>query len=358
MQDNQEGNYSYVFVCGLPRSGTSVLGRNIARLENCTGLTNTGVLEDEGQFLQDVYPVASDHGGDGRFGFDPRMHLTESSDLLTRENVAKIRTSWQAYWDMTKTICVEKTPGNLLITRFLQAAFPNSYFIIVKRHPVPVGLATQKWKINVTSLYNLFEHWLQCHSLIEEDKKYLKRVYELKYEDYVENPDKYHEEIAAFIGTRVPEAPREGKFRTVTQWRNPSGLLVPEGLMEQTSGAHNKKYFDRWRRLLINSTFRRYYRYIAKKYEPRFAKYGYSLTKGLGINEELLRDGGRVTAMLGVLCCVGADVGAFARRSWARSRWSLKLLVKALMPEFVLMAVRRRRQRLSPLKSGADAVSS
>ena len=77
MQDNQEGNYSYVFVCGLPRSGTSVLGRNIARLENCTGLTNTGVLEDEGQFLQDVYPVASDHGGDGRFGFDPRMHLTE-----------------------------------------------------------------------------------------------------------------------------------------------------------------------------------------------------------------------------------------------------------------------------------------
>ena len=272
--------------------------------------------------------------------------------------MAKIRTSWQAYWDMTKTICVEKTPGNLLMTRFLQAAFPNSYFIIVKRHPVPVGLATQKWKINVTSLYNLFEHWLQCHSLIEEDKKYLQRVYELKYEDYVENPDKYHEEIAAFIGTRVPEAPRDGKFRTVTQWRNPSGLLVPEGLMEQTSGAHNKKYFDRWRRLLINSTFRSYYRYIAKKYEPHFAKYGYSLTKGLGINEEVLHDGGRVSALFGVLCCLGADVGAFGRRSWARTRWSLKLLVKALLPEFVLMAVRRRRQRLSPLKSGADAISS
>jgi len=35
----------------------------------------------------------------------------------------------------------------------------------------------------------------------------LKQVYELKYEDYVEDPDKYNREIAAFIGTRVPEPP-------------------------------------------------------------------------------------------------------------------------------------------------------
>ncbi len=47
----------YVFVGGLPRSGTSLLCRNIARMEDCTGLKNTGVFEDEGQFLQDVYAV-------------------------------------------------------------------------------------------------------------------------------------------------------------------------------------------------------------------------------------------------------------------------------------------------------------
>ena len=358
MQDNEKGNYSYVFVCGLPRSGTSVLGRNVARLESCTGLTNTGVLEDEGQFLQDVYPVASDHGGDGRFGFDPRMHLTETSDLLTRENVDKLRTNWHAYWDKSKTICVEKTPGNILMTRFLQAAFPNSHFIIIRRHPVPVGLATQKWKINVTSLYNMFDHWLKCHELVDEDKKYLKHVYELKYEDYVENPDKYHQEIADFIGTRVPEAPREDKFRTVVQWLNPTGLRVPEAVMEGTTAVHNKKYFDRWRNLLTNSPFRSYYRYIARKYEPHFGKYGYSLTKGLGIDEEVLRGRGKASAALGGLACRGADVGAFLRRSRARTRWHLKQLIKAVLPEFVLSAVRNRRQRSSLSKNGVDAVSS
>ena len=212
----QDGDYKYVFVCGLARSGTSVLGRNIARLENCTGFKNTGAGSDEGQFLQDVYPIAAVYGGAGRFGFDPRAHRTETSELLTPENVARLRASWHAYWDKSKTICVEKTPGNLLMTRFLQAAFPNSYFVVIKRHPVPVSMSTQRWKINVTSLHSLFKHWLHCHEVFEEDEKYLKHVYELRYEDYVEDPDKYHQEIARFIGTRVPEAPKEDKFRYVT----------------------------------------------------------------------------------------------------------------------------------------------
>jgi Sulfotransferase family len=357
MQNDHKSNYKYVFVCGLPRSGTSVFGRNVARLENCTGLTNTGVLEDEGQFLQDVYPVAGECGGDGRFGFDPRMHLTETSDLLTRENVAKLRTNWHTYWDKSKTICVEKTPGNILRTRFLQAAFPNSYFIIIRRHPVPVGLATQKWKINVTSLYNLFEHWLRCHELFEEDKKYLKHVYELRYEDYVENPDRYHEEIAAFIGTRVPEAPREDKFRTVAQWRNPAGLRVPEGVMEGTTGAHNQKYFDRWSNLLRNSYFKNYYRYIARRYEPKFAKYGYSLTKDLGISEEVLRGGGTVSAVLGPLCCSGADACALMWRLSVRFKQHLRLQAKAVLPEFVVMRIRRARQQAPLRKERAQVVS-
>ena len=176
-QSDDQPSWKYIFVCGLPRSGTSILGRNIARMENCTGFRNTGVLEDEGRFLQDVYPTEDVFGGPGRFGFDPRAHLTEASPLLTPENAAKLRAGWHAYWDNSKTIFVEKTPANLLMTRFLQAAFPNSYFVVIKRHPIPVGMAAQKWKKNVTSLYNMFEHWLHCHRLYDEDKKYLNHVY-------------------------------------------------------------------------------------------------------------------------------------------------------------------------------------
>ena len=344
MQKSDKGNRKYVFVCGLPRSGTSVLGRNIGRLEDCTDFKNTGVGMDEGQFLQNVYPIAHVFGGAGRFGFDPRAHRTETTSLLTAENVARLRASWHAHWDNSKTIFVEKTPENLLMTRFLQAAFPNSYFVVIRRHPVPVGLAAQKWKINVTSLYSMFEHWLHCHELFEEDRKYLKHVYELRYEDYVENPGRYHEEIAAFLGTRVPEPPKEDKFFIVAQWRNPTGLRVPERSMEETSGAHNKKYFDRWCNLLRNSFFKSYYRYIVRKYEPRFAKYGYSLTKGLGIDEEVIEGGGRLSAALGAFYCLGADTGAFLRRFGARTPWYIKEQVKSVLPEFVLARIRQARE--------------
>ena len=51
MQVDENSSRKYVFVCGLARSGTSLLGRNIARLKDCSGFTNTGVFEDEGQFV-------------------------------------------------------------------------------------------------------------------------------------------------------------------------------------------------------------------------------------------------------------------------------------------------------------------
>src|SRR2546423_1751445 len=233
-------NNRYVFLCGLGRSGTSVLARNVARLENCTGFRNTGVLEDEGQFLQDVYQSDNVYGGAAKFGFDPRAHLTETSPLLTRENTVKLRQSWERHWDQDKSIRVEKTPGHLLKTRFLQAVFPNSYFIAVKRHPVPVSMANnQRWKVSFAPIHDLFDHWLHCYGLFAEDRKYLEHVYEMTYEDYIQNPDKCHQEIAIFLGTRVPPPASEEKFRTVTQWLNPLGLRVPESAMEDVTGAHN-----------------------------------------------------------------------------------------------------------------------
>lgn len=354
----EQTDRKYVFVCGLPRSGTSLLGRNIGRLENCTDLKNTGEIEDEGQYLQDVYPIAYEFGGAGRFGFDPRTHRTEASDLLTPDNVAKLYASWHKYWDNDKNIFVEKTPSNLLMTRFLQAAFPNAYFVVIRRHPVPVGMAAQKWKVNVTSLYNMFEHWLHCHAIFEEDRKHLNHVYELRYEDYVENPGRYHEEIAAFIGTRVPEPPKEDTIRMVVQWPNTAGLRVPERGMEETSGAHNQKYFIRWRKLLSDSFFKNYYRHIARKYEPQFATYGYSLISDCGVDDSVLQAEGKIPKAIGTVCCWGADFGALLWRGAVRSKEKMRLAAHAVLPDFVFEKVRQARQRRISAKSGLGRTPS
>ena len=322
MHNADEGNYKYVFVCGLHRSGTSVLGRNIAKLENCTGFENMPAsFPKEGQFLQDIYPAGSKLGGPGRIGFDRRAHQTEASSLLTRENVARLRGSWHSYWDRTKTICVEKTPTNLLMSRFLQAAFPNSYFIVIRRHPIPVSLGTQKMaNARPTSLHQLFQHWLLCYGVFEEDRNYLKRVYELMYEDYIADPGRYHKEIADFIGTRALE-----------------------GATEEVNPVRSNKYFKLWADLLLNSSFKQYYRYIAAKYEPKFAPYGYSLTN-LQSGPEALRAAPNVSSQVGALSCAAADAYAQVRRAATWPAIYLKEQAKAFLPEFVVTKIKNARQ--------------
>ena len=324
----------YVFICGLHRSGTSVLGRNIARMENCTGFKDTGAIEDEGQFLQDVYPISRVYGGAGKFGFDPRAHLTETSPLLTPENAVKLRQSWERYWDHKKAIRIEKTPGNLLKTRFLQAAFPNSFFIVIRRHPIPVSMANQNWKIDFAPLHELFDHWLHCHALFDEDKKYLKHVYELSYEDYVRNPDKYHQEIAQFIGTAVPES-----------------------AMKEVTGVYNQKYFNRWFDLLNKSRFKRYYRYIAVSYEVRFAKYGYSLTGESGIEPESVWKEEQISATGGALWCFTADAYALFVRSMTRSKAYIKTQLRSRLPGPLKTVIQRLLHKSSLAKKQPDAIA-
>jgi len=324
MRNDATDGRKYVFVCGLHRSGTSLLAHNIANLENCAGFENTPPsVSDEGQNLQDVYPFESEYGGPGKFGFDPRAHLTETSELLTPDKVARLRASWHSYWDTSKTIFVEKTPGNLLMTRFLQAAFPNSYFIVIRRHPVPVSMGTPKLgQATPTSLHRLFAHWLYCYALFEQDKMHLRHLYELTYEEYVSDPGRYHLEIAAFIGTRVRE--------------NATVKVKPD---------INNKYFDQWYALLTRSAFNSYYRYVAAKYEPGFAKYGYSLLKALFVPTEAIFSRSETPVALGSFYCFAADAYAFLMRllswPWPNTRRRLK----AVLPKSLVSIIKEARHK-------------
>jgi hypothetical protein len=325
--------YKYVFICGLHRSGTSLLARNIVDLENCTGFKDVpSWVSDEGQNLQDIYPFESEFGGPGKFGFDPRAHLTEASELLTPDNVAKLRASWHFYWDPSKTIFVEKTPGNLLMTRFLQAAFPNSYFIVIKRHPIPVSMGTPKLgQATATSFHRLLDHWLHCHDLFEEDKKYLRHVYELTYEDYIADPDRYHQEIAALIGTRAPE------------------IAITE-----VEPHRSNKYFDQWYTLLTRSVFKSYYRFIAAKYEPKFARYGYSLLKPLPLQAEVILDNSVASVGLGSFYCLGADAYAFLVRVLNWPSPNTRRRIKAILPESLVSKIVQVRRKVFITKARAQ----
>lgn len=296
----------YVFVCGLHRSGTTILGRQIGNLRECTAFENTGVDMDEGQYLQDVYPTEDSLGGPGSFGLKPQAHLTEASPLLTPANITRLHQAWEAHWDRNKAIRVEKTPANLLKTRFLQAAFENAYFVVIKRHPVAVSLATQRW--TRYPLHRLFEHWLHCHGIYERDKRKLTRLYELRYEDYIANPDRYIREIAAFIGTEPPASPSE-----------------------EASEAYNAKYLNRWAQMLPRFPLSVYYRHIAAEYEERFAAHGYSLADPKGRVVFTPREHSTPSRCAAGLLHIIADVCAFPWRKWGEVKWRCVLLKERLI---------------------------
>jgi hypothetical protein len=194
-----------VFVGGLHRSGTTPLARCLAAHEQVSGFAGTGVEEDEGQHLQTVYPPARAHGGPGRFALRPAAHLTEQSPLLTPDAASRLLARWRPHWDLTRPVLIEKSPPNLLMTRFLQAAFPDARFLMVVRHPAVVSLSTRKWA-RLRPLGALLDHWFAAHRRFEQDAPFLRRLLVVKYEHLVADPERTLSEIATFLDLdgRIP----------------------------------------------------------------------------------------------------------------------------------------------------------
>lgn len=244
-----------VFIAGLHRSGTSVLHRCIGDHPETSAFSNTGVMEDEGQLLQSVYPTAGAHGGPGRFGFDERSFLTEHSELATPANAKELWAQWSPRWDLSARRLVEKSPPNLVRMRFLQALFPGSYFIVLLRHPVPVSLATRKW--SGSGLHQLIEHWLVCHDRFEGDRPHLDRLLVLRYEQLVADPDPVLEDVFRFLD------------------------LHPHPLSQAVNAGADERYFERYREMATESLkHRTYAKFIRMRYEARVQRYGYSLDPG------------------------------------------------------------------------------
>ena len=213
--------HRYVFVCGLHRSGTTLITRSLSAHPHISGFANTGAIEDEGQFLQSVMPLEIAYGGAGRFGFDPRAHLTETSSLNTPRNAAQLLSEWGRHWDGTKPIMIEKTPSNLLRMRLLAQLVQPSFFIIVTRHPIAACLATLKWSQG--NLFSLLSHWAHCYEIARADTVRLDNVIWTSYEAFAADPEGERNRLLSFIG--LPSC--DGGLEPVRR--------------------ENEKYFKQWR---------------------------------------------------------------------------------------------------------------
>jgi len=247
--------HRFVFVGGVHRSGTTLVARWLGEHPAISGFSETGAYEDEGQHLQTVYPVEQAHGGVGRFGFAPESHLTEHSHLVTEPNRGRLMSEWGRYWDLELSVLLEKSPPNLTKTRFFQAMFPDSYFIIVMRHPAAVATATQKWARKIARWFRphrFVKHWVTCHGTLLADAPSLRHMTVVRYEDLISDPDRELRRLFEFLELDVPP------------------------LDHSATGGINEEYFRRWSGNGRNPLKYLYSRAIAARYERDVNRFGYS----------------------------------------------------------------------------------
>ena len=208
----------FLFIGGLHRSGTSILHRLLCEHPSTSGFFNTGVPEDEGQHLQSVFPPAKVFGGPGRFAFDRRSHLTEASQNTKLDDRNRLLREWGAYYDMKKPILLEKSPPNLIRSRFLQKLFPDAQFVFLVRHPIPVALSTGR-----NSIIELMVHWYVAHKIMLDDLVYLNKYLLMRYEDFVKSPKMHLDKIFDFVGIEqfTPhESIKDHNVEYFFRWKN------------------------------------------------------------------------------------------------------------------------------------------
>lgn len=197
--------------------------------------------------MQSVFLPAKAFGGPGKFGFNDDAAMTEAHALFTDQNRQKLFLEWSNYWDLSKAVLIEKSPPNIIRTRFLQALFPNAQFIVLMRHPIPVSYATMKW--SKSGLSDLFRHWITVHSIFERDRSHLTNLCMVSYEQLVHDPESALARIGRFLNLYIQHT--------------------------YPFSDHNKDYFSKWNSPgLLNSIQRA--RIIAR-FEGQFTPFGYSL---------------------------------------------------------------------------------
>lgn len=188
--------YRYLFVCGLHRTGTSLLTRLLAAHPAIDAISDAPVPENEGAFLQGAIPHTRQHGIPGHYATDPAQHLVEGCRYDRLETRVRMEHDWEPWFSDKGLWRIEKSPVNLVRMRLYQQLFPLSQFVVILRHPEAMAAALAKW--TDTAPRTLIDYALDAYDLALADLEYLHAAIVVRYEDLVANPQQVLDTVTRF----------------------------------------------------------------------------------------------------------------------------------------------------------------
>lgn len=302
-------NKTVLFIGGPHRGGTTILWMALDAHPDISGLAtfppdNKKRECGEGILIQDVYPrhgigvedlMRSNQGhqrkmaamgrGTGRYALadEKSVHLTESDERVSAENMAKLLNRYHRYWNVSKPVLVEKSPPNAVMSRFLQAMYNSgrrrnaddtsaaglqTKFLFITRHPIANAYAHQSGLPGAYEVpFNeLMDNYVQVHRYLMSDIPHLNNEPMLiTLEGFAANPQNELEKIYKWLVVDSSAATVQDVLRNRMQ----------EGVRSDP----NAKYRKRW--CGDGGTDRAWHNAIASKYQPLINELGlgYDLTE-------------------------------------------------------------------------------
>jgi len=285
----------FVWVTGWQHSGTSLTNYLIQTIPCLSGLTNTGAPMDEGQHLQGEYPVAREFGGHCEFPQHDEMYMDEHNEKATVKTRVCIFEAWAKYWNLQRSILVEKSPPAIVQLAFREQLFPGvAASIVVVRHPLYPCLASKYHE--ATQLFDThrirfaLNSWLRLHQYLQSTLARLHLYEVLMFEKFaLEDDPAGHLQVS--VQRFFPELLRAGICNSSRR------LLFHSGSVAGSTNKHPKvntshiwSWANDWELGMREApTLYDKAENVLRGYEEEINNFGYSLLSVRSLNETVFQ---------------------------------------------------------------------
>lgn len=186
--------FGWIFLLGLNNSGTTLIANLLEHhpLIRC--------MPWEGQAYTKALPHPRQYAAE-------RLWTTQIEQFRWTEvdstvDVTRIKYDWTLQYPAPPGFLFEKSPPNVLRSRWLQKNFQPCRFIATFRSPYAVCEGIRRR--TGFSLEEAATHWAVANAVLLEDMKRLDHVISYRYEDFCEDPEAVLTRIAGFLGVAEP----------------------------------------------------------------------------------------------------------------------------------------------------------